>query len=177
MITSLKVFKSERVEKSEKDPTEKILQFWRHRLATARVDRSRSLSLSVCFLSIYIQIYSRVQAAWIGAGFKVTGKRRRRLLSPEGRTRASSTWMEPIGRSLASRVAATFHIRMLSLIMPSVNNHMRHARTRPASQAFGNANKLLRKKSWRQKYLPSDDGYTWEHSADRKPSFFCPIQH
>lgn len=33
-------------------------------------------------LVIYIQIYSRVQAARIGAGFK--GKRRRRLFSPEG---------------------------------------------------------------------------------------------
>lgn len=39
------------------------------------------------FPPIYIQIYSRVQAARIGAGFK--GERRRRLFSPEGRPRAS----------------------------------------------------------------------------------------
>lgn len=57
--------------------------------ARARGPVPRSLSCRR-FSYIYIQIYSRVQAARIGAGFKGV-KRRRRLFQPGGPERASSS--------------------------------------------------------------------------------------
>jgi len=71
---------------------------------------SLSLSPSV-LLVIYIQIYSRVQAARIGAGFK--DKRHRRLFSLKGRAGRLPEWSRSIARSREFVPRHVLYIHML----------------------------------------------------------------
>lgn len=164
--------------------TNRILFFCWHKSAVARGPVSLSLFPVFLFLFlpmllvIYIQIYSRVQAARIC--FK--DKRRSRLFSLEGRAERLPEWSRSIARSRESRRAAPCRVLYIcSSIMPSVNNHRArawHARGQSRRPSC-NANRPLRKKLAPKIFAVRRQLYTWEHFVDRKPPcivVFVPCQ-